>query len=190
MKKTLIALSFASLAFTGTALAEDYVIDTQGQHAFIQFKISHLGYSYIFGRFDEFEGTFSYDEADTSAAKVNVTVNTDSINTNHAERDKHLRSGDFLDVGEFPEATFVSTGYTAGEGDSGTLEGDLTLHGVTKPISVDVTHVGAGEDPWGGFRRGFTGSTTITLADFGIDYNLGPASRELELIMSLEGVRQ
>lgn len=189
MKKTLTALSIATLAYTGSALAEDYAIDTQGQHAFIQFKISHLGYSYIFGRFDEFDGTFSYDEADPSAATVNVTVNTDSINTNHAERDKHLRSGDFLDVSEFPEATFVSTGYSA-EGDSGTLEGDLTLHGVTKPVSVDITMVGAGEDPWGGFRRGFTGSTTITLADFGIDYNLGPASRELELIMSIEGVRQ
>ncbi|MDO6459567.1 YceI family protein [Granulosicoccaceae sp. 1_MG-2023] len=190
MKKTLAALSFASLAFAGTTLADDYVIDTEGQHASVQFKISHLGYSYIFGRFDEFSGTFSYDEENPAAATVNVTVNTDSINTNHAERDKHLRSADMLDVSEFPQSTFVSTAYTPGEGDSGVLEGNLTLHGVTKPISIAVEQVGAGDDPWGGFRRGFTGTATITLADFGIDYNLGPASREMELILAVEGIRQ
>jgi len=91
------------------AKAENYVIDTQGSHAFIQFKIPHLGFSWLLGRFDRFEGTFSYDEKNPSASKVKVTIDTASINSNHAKRDKHLRSKDFLDVKRFPRATFVST---------------------------------------------------------------------------------
>ncbi|MCB1754077.1 MAG: YceI family protein [Gammaproteobacteria bacterium] len=191
MKKILQTLLITSL-LTSTAplLADDYVIDTTGNHASVNFKISHLGYSWLYGRFNEFSGTFSYDEAKPESASASVTINTASIDSNHAERDKHLRSGDFLDTDKFPEATFVSTAFKPGEGDTGVLEGNLTLHGVTKPISIDVVHIGSGDDPWGGFRRGFSGTAKLVPADFGMDYNLGPASAELELILSVEGIRQ
>ncbi len=178
------------LMLSSVSHAADYMIDTKGAHAFVQFQIKHLGYSWLVGRFNTFNGEFSYDEAKPEASKVTVTIDTASIDSNHAERDKHLRNADFLDVEKFPQATFVSTGYKdLGDG-KGELKGDLTLHGVTRPITIDVTHIGAGDDPWGGYRRGFEGRTTLTLADYGIDYNLGPASKDVELWLGVEGIRQ
>ncbi len=190
--KNVIATSLLALGlFTGTAAhAEDYTIDTKGMHAFIQFRIKHLGYSWLYGRFDKFAGDFSYDDKKPEATKVAVTVDTSSVSTNHAERDKHISSKDFLDVEKFPEAKFVSTKYTPeGEG-KGKLEGELTLHGVTKPLTVDVTEIGEGKDPWGGYRHGFSGSAKFALADYGISYDLGPASKEVELILAIEGVKK
>ncbi|MBY6064622.1 YceI family protein [Pseudidiomarina sediminum] len=192
MKTLMLAAVIAATLTTGisNAKADDYVIDIEGQHAFIQFKISHMGYSWLLGEFTDFESSFSYDEANPSAAKVSVTIDTNSLDSNHAERDKHLRGEDFLDTASYPEATFVSTSYSPNEDGTAALTGDLTLHGVTQSITIDVREVGAGNDPWGGFRRGFEGSTTLTLADFGIDYDLGPAARTVEMYLSIEGVRQ
>ena len=186
MKKVLATSLLALGLLTGSAAhADDYTIDTEGMHAFIQFRVQHLGYSWLYGRFDKFSGNFSYDEKTPDAAKVEVTIDTTSVNSNHAERDKHLSGEDFLDVAKFPEAKFVSTKYSGGK-----LEGNLTLHGVTKPITIDVKEIGAGADPWGGFRRGFEGSTKFTLADFGIEKDLGPASKEVEMILAIEGVKK
>lgn len=191
MKKAIAtSLLAVGLLAGNAAYAEDYTIDTEGMHAFVQFRIKHLGYSWLYGRFNEFAGTFSYDEAKPEDAKVEVTIKTDSVDTNHAERNKHLRSDDFLDVEQFPEAKFVSTKYTPGTDGAGKLEGDLTLHGITKPITIEVKEIGAGDDPWGGYRRGFEGSTTLTLKDFDIKKDLGPASQELEMILAIEGVRK
>lgn len=192
MKKLLLAAAVGAALSGGLSQAQaaDYVIDMEGQHAFIQFKISHLGYSWLLGEFTDFEGTFSYDEANPGASTVNVTIDTASIDSNHAERDKHLRGDDFLAVDDYPEARFVSTSYTESSDGKGILAGDLTLHGVTKPIEIAVNEVGAGPDPWGGFRRGFEGKVTLTLADFGIDYDLGPAAKTVDMYLSIEGVRQ
>lgn len=191
MKKLLLASLVSATLLGGTAAhADDYVIDTKDAHAFVQFKISHLGYSWLLGRFNDFEGSFSYDESNPENASVSVTIDTASIDSNHAERDKHLRSDDFLHVEEYPQASFESTSYQPNGDGTGTLTGKFTLHGVTKDISIDVKEIGAGPDPWGGFRRGFEGGVTLTLADYGIDYDLGPASREVEIFLSIEGIRQ
>ena len=96
-----------------------------------------------------------------------------------------MSSAELLDVKQFPEAKFVSSKYSNGK-----LEGNLTLHGITKPITIDVKEIGAGADPWGGFRRGFEGSTKFALADFGIEKDLGPASKEVEMILAIEGVKK
>ncbi len=192
MRKLLMTASMAlSMLLTNLpAYAADYTIDTEKAHAFINFKISHLGYSFVKGRFNNFSGEFSYDENDPSAAKVSVNIDTSSIDTNYAERDKHLRGEDFLDVDKYPTATFTSTSFKELGDDKARLSGNLTLHGVTRPIMINVTEVGAGKDPWGGYRRGFTGVTTLKLKDFGIDYDLGPASTEVEIQLSLEGIRK
>ena len=173
-----------------SAMAADYVIDKKGMHASIQFKISHLGYSWLWGRFNDFEGRFSYDKEQPGASQVKVSINTNSVDTNHTRRDKHLRSKDFLHVDKFPRAEFVSTAFEDHGNGSATLTGDLSLHGVTKSIEIEVNHLGEGKDPWGGYRIGFEGKTRIALADFGITKSLGPASKELDLILSVEGVRQ
>ena len=192
MTKKLFNGAALALALTAASLAQaaDYVIDTEGAHAFIQFRIKHLGYSWLLGRFNDFEGRFSYDEQHPAASKVAVTIRTASIDSNHAERDKHLRGEDFLNVDKYPEARFVSTAFRENDDGTATLGGDLTLHGVTRPVTIEVQHIGHGPDPWGGYRRGFQGSTTLKLADFGIDYDLGPAAREVELFLSVEGIRQ
>jgi polyisoprenoid-binding protein YceI len=190
LKKTLVALALGgALLGAGQAMAADYAIDKQGQHAFVNFKISHLGYSWLYGTFKDFDGSFSFDAAKPQDSKVNVTLNTASVDTNHAERDKHLRSDDFLSVGKHPTATFASTGVTStGEG-TADVAGDLTLNGVTKPVVIAARFIGEGSDPWGGYRAGFEGSTTLKLKDFGITMDLGPASESVELIISVEGVR-
>jgi polyisoprenoid-binding protein YceI len=187
--KRLLPVGLAVL-IAGSAHAADYLIDTKGAHAFIQFHIKHLGYSWLVGRFNTFEGSFSYDEANPEAASVSVTIDTASIDSNHAERDRHLRDEDFLDVDRYPQATFVSTAYRDLGEDKGELHGDLTLHGVTRPLVIDVTHIGAGPDPWGGYRRGFEGRTSFKLADFGIQRDLGPASQVVHLWLGIEGISQ
>ncbi|MFN2338772.1 MAG: YceI family protein [Gammaproteobacteria bacterium] len=189
-KPFLATLLAAVLALPGLAPAADYVIDTEKAHAFIQFRISHLGFSWLLGRFNEFSGSFSYDENNPEASRVEITIDPASIDSNHAERDRHLRGEDFLYTSKYPEARFVSTSYTATGEDSGVLTGKLTLRGVTREIDIDVKQTGHGKDPWGGYRRGFEGSTTLTLADYGIDYNLGPAARQVEMFLSIEGIRQ
>lgn len=191
LKKTLVALALGgALIGAGQAMAADYAIDKQGQHAFVNFKISHLGYSWLYGTFKDFDGSFSFDAAKPQDSKVNVTLNTTSVDTNHAERDKHLRSGDFLNVSKHPTATFTSTSVTStGEG-TADITGDLTLNGVTKPVVIAAKFIGEGKDPWGGYRAGFEGSTKLKLKDFDIQKDLGPASQEVELIISVEGVRK
>lgn len=180
----------ASLALPSLAPAADYVIDTEKAHAFVQFRIQHLGFSWLYGRFNSFDGTFSYDPQNAAANKAAVNIDVASIDSNHAERDKHLRSADFLDVEKFPQARFVSTSYQDKGDGKGVLSGNLTLHGVTKPVTIAVERIGEGKDPWGGYRAGFYGTTTLTLADFGITRDLGPASQTLELMLSVEGIRQ
>jgi len=170
--------------------ASDYLIDTEGGHAFIQFRISHLGFSWLVGRFNHFSGEFSYDEKAPERASVRVEVDTSSIDSNHAERDRHLREADYLNVDAYPTARFVSTGYRPGKDGTGLLSGDLTLHGVTRPIEIQVRYVGSGTDPWGGYRMGFEGTTRLTLADFGITPFLGEAARQVYLDLGIEGVRK
>jgi polyisoprenoid-binding protein YceI len=191
LKKTLVALALGgALIGAGQAMAADYAIDKQGQHAFVNFKISHLGYSWLYGTFKDFDGSFSFDAAKPQDSKVNVTLNTTSVDTNHAERDKHIRSGDFLNVSKHPTATFASTSVkSTGEG-TADITGDLTLNGVTKPVVIAAKFIGEGKDPWGGYRAGFEGSTTLKMKDFGITKDLGPASESVELIISVEGVRK
>lgn len=193
MKSKLTALA-ASMAFsllaTLPASAADYVIDTKNGHASITFRIKHLGFSWLTGRFDKFSGNFSFDDKNPDASKVKVEIDTASLDTNHAERDKHLRAADLLDTSGFPTATFESTSVKAEGPDKAKITGNLTLHGVTKEITIDAERVGGGKDPWGGYRDGFVGTTELTLADFGINKDLGPAAKTVELTLNIEGVRQ
>jgi polyisoprenoid-binding protein YceI len=194
MKKIITKLAITSALTTAmlmpVANAADYVIDNKGAHASINFKIKHLGYSWLTGRFDKFGGKFSYDPANVSASKINVNIDTSSINSNHAERDKHLKSDDFLDVSAFANANFVSTSVTEKSNGSLAVKGVLTLHGVSKEIIIDAQAIGEGKDPWGGYRAGFSGTTAIALTDFEIKMNLGPASTHVQFDLHIEGIKQ
>lgn len=191
-KKHLAALAISSMGLMSLpALADNYTIDTKGAHASINFSIQHLGYSVLTGRFDTFSGDFSYDPAKPETSKINVTIDTNSVNSNHAERDKHLRSKDFLNVEKFPQAKFVSTKVVPGaDKTSFTLVGDFTLNGVTKSISIATKKIGEGKDPWGGYRTGFQGTTELKLKDFNVQMDLGPASQMVKLELNVEGIKK
>lgn len=193
MKKQLLASALALGLATGVYADEHsgtYAFDQKGAHQFITFKISHLGYSWLYGRFNDFDGEFVYDAENPENSSVNVTIDTGSVDSNHAERDKHLRSEDFLYVSEHPEATFKSTRVLVDGDGEGDIVGDLTLRGVTREVTLDVEMLGHGDDPWGGYRMGFEAETEIRLEDFGIPTNLGKASEVVELEISVEGIRQ
>ncbi len=194
MKRILLALS-AVLAMQGAvqAVADEYTIDTRGAHAFIQFRTKHLGYSWLYGRFNEFSGEFTYDEDKPESNAITVDIDVTSIDSMHAERDKHLRSKKYLNTDEFPTAKFVSTKWVPKEGKMSELHGDFTLHGVTNSVVIDVEHIGGGPDPWGGFRQGFEGRLTINPSDYGmarILKSLGPTAAEVELFLTVEGIKK
>ena len=182
----LLMLNFSSYAF-----ADNYIIDVEQGHAFIDFRIQHLGFSWMSGRFNRFSGSFSYDEQNPSAANVEVIIDTASIDTNHAERDKHLRGYQFLDVRRFPEAKFVSTSFSQNDDGTALLKGQFTFYGKTNDLAIDVEPVGHGRDPWFGYRRGFIGTTQLRMSDYGMDVDqLGPDSQIVYLTLSIEGIRQ
>ncbi len=185
MRKSILLLGFvAATLLGGQAIANDYQIDIEGQHAFVNFKVSHLGYSYIVGRFNKFDGKFSHDPENPAASRVQVSIDAASLDTNHAERDKHLRGTDFFDVRRHPTITFESTGYD-GTADAGILRGELSFLGVTREIAIELRKVGEGRDPWGGYRSGFVGTTTLRADDYGLPEWLG----EVEIELNIEGVR-
>lgn len=195
MKKTILSRAIlttalaGSLFLSGAVSATDYVIDTKGAHASIDFKVSHLGYSFVVGRFNEFEGDFSFDGNKLADGHVNVTIKTASLDSNHAERDKHLRSPDFLNTAKFPEASFKSSSIVDKGDGNFLLNGDFTLNGVTKSMTIQAKTIGEGQDPWGGYRAGFTGTTEFALKDYNIKMDLGPASSHVQLAIVVEGIR-
>lgn len=183
MKKVLIAAVLAASTGFGSQVASAAQYSVDPTHTFITFRVQHLGVSWLNGRFNDISGTFDYDASNESASQVEMHVKTASVDSNHAERDKHLRSDDFLDVDKYPTASFKSSSF-----DGKSLKGELTLHGITKSIVIDVAKIGEGKDPWGGYRAGFVGTHNLKRSDFGISYNLGPAAEVVEMQFNVEGI--
>lgn len=171
---------------TSVAQAEVYMIDTRGAHASINFSVKHLGFSWLTGRFDRFEGSFEFDRNNPGTSSVSVEIDTSSVSTNHEARDVHLKSDDFLDVAKFPRATFKSTGIEVTGDRTAKITGDFTMHGVTRSVVIDASYIGGGKDPWGGFRQGFTGTTSVAMGDYGFKKDLG----QVMLTLHAEGIRQ
>lgn len=155
-------------------------------HSTVIFKIKHMGVSYVFGRFDDVSGKIAFDEAKPEASSVEVTVKTDSIDTNAPKRDAHLKSDSFFNVKEFPTATFKSKS-VAKAGDRGyKVAGDLTLHGVTKSVTVEMEQVGTSDDPKGGRKAGFYGELKVKRSDFGITYMPDGLGEDVAIMISVE----
>jgi polyisoprenoid-binding protein YceI len=140
-------------------------------HSEVSFVVRHLVVSKVRGRFDRFSGTIVTDE-DLGRSSVTVTIDASSINTNEPNRDNHVRSADFLDVESFPNITFRSTAVRA-DGNGLFVDGELTIRGATRPVTLDVEGNGFTPDPYGGTRTGFSASTEFNRQDFGVSYN-GP----------------
>ena len=150
-------------------IAGTWDIDTI--HSEVSFVVRHLMVSKVRGRFDRFGGTIVTD-ADLTRSSVNVTIDASSVNTNEPTRDNHVRSADFLDVENFPTMTFVSTGIRNEQG-AYAVDGDLTIRGTTRPVTLDVELNGFIADPYGGTRVGFSATAEINRDDFAVSFN-GP----------------
>ncbi len=140
-------------------------------HSSLDFIVRHAMVTKVRGRFTDFTGTLRLDEEAPERSSAEVVVQLTSVDTGNSQRDEHLRTGDFFEVEKFPTMTFASTGATARGDDGYTLSGDLTIHGVTKPVSFDVTVTGTATDPFGNERIGFEGATTISRKDWGLTWN-------------------
>ena len=194
MKRTALTLGlaivlvglFQTRSDSETNLTE-YKID--GSHSAVIFKVAHLGVSHTWGRFDSIEGSLKFRDSGEGAS-INVTVKADSINTGNAKRDGHLRSPDFFSTKEFPTITFASKSWKKTGDGTFAVTGDLTLHGVTKSVTIAVTKVGEGKDPWGGFRVGFDGVLKIKRTEFGMTKMVGAAGDEVTLHIAIEGMRK
>lgn len=190
-----IALSASDLgtapavaASTDRPAADTFGVDLS--HSNILFKCLHLGVSYQWGRFDDFEGSFTLDD-DAAKSAVNITIQAASVNSNSVDRDKHLRAPDFFDVKQFPTIGFTSTKVeSTGEG-TFKITGDLSFHGVTKSIEMDVTKVGeADAGPRFGTRAGFEGSFTIQRADFGVGTFPEMLGGDVTMMFAIEGMKK
>jgi polyisoprenoid-binding protein YceI len=185
-----LATGFAGAAFANPSTADpakvpagSYVLDKK--HASLIVKIVHMGFSHYTMRFDGLDGSFTYDPASWQTTKATITVDAKSIDTHDNAFDKQIAG--YFEAEKYPTITFVSTGLQGGEDGKGTLTGDLTFHGVTKPVTLDVTFDGAGHGlvPLG-TRLGFSGSTRIKRSEFGVSNMLQYASDDVDVIFEVE----
>ena len=171
------------------AFASDYY-KVDPVHSAIVFRIQHLGVSDAFGRINDPSGFFTLDETNSGNNSVEISVNSKDVDTANEKRDKHLRSPDFFNIEDHPTIMFKSRKFEKTGPDAYRITGDLTMLGVTKPMTVSATRVGSGKDPWGGYRTGFTTEFTIKRSEFGMDYLMSGLGDEVHITVSIEGIRQ
>ncbi|APX14118.1 hypothetical protein BWR18_19855 (plasmid) [Tateyamaria omphalii] len=192
MRTTLAATAvFAALAASAQADMARYELDTE--HTNVYFTIEHIGYARTLGIFTELEGAFSYDVETQELGEVAVTIDASSVNTFNDRRDGHVRNQDFLHVSDHPDITFVANGGTAESDVNGTVTGDLTILGVTQPVTLDVTLNKVAEYPFGHKREvlGLSMSTTIQRSDFGMTYGVdnGLVGDEVRINIETEAMK-
>ncbi|OJW22594.1 MAG: hypothetical protein BGO49_01015 [Planctomycetales bacterium 71-10] len=166
--------------------ADDYAIDPA--HTSVVFKSNHGGFASSYGMFDEVSGKFTIDPKSIESSKFELTIKVDSIDTGDAKRDGHLKSPDFFNAKQFPTITFKSTSVAKHEGGLKVV-GDLTLHGVTKPVTLMLTGGKVGEFPPGVARTGYDTSIAIKRSDFGMDKMIPAVGDEVGVLISFEGTK-
>ncbi len=179
---------FLAVAFAGPAAAKTYAIDPA--HTSIVFRVNHLGFSNVFGRFNQFDGALDFD-GDWTGGKVELTIQAGSIDTAVSKRDDHLRSPDFFNAEEFPTISFESSGVTKSTDTTGVLEGNLTMLGVTKPVRLEVTFNKVGPHPnpqmAGVEVAGFSATTTVKRSEFGMKTMVPNLGDDIEIWIEVEG---
>jgi polyisoprenoid-binding protein YceI len=192
VKRTLVAAVTLALALPALALAEPVTYKVDADHSGVNFTIRHF-VSNVPGLFKAYDGTIVYDKDNPAASKVGFTVQAASIDTGHADRDEHLRSADFFDVEKFPTLTFTSTQVKAQDKDTLEVTGDLTIHGVTKRVTIPVDFLGSVKTP-NGEKAGFETSFMLNRKDYGINWNrvmdTGPIlGEDVKITISVEADR-
>jgi polyisoprenoid-binding protein YceI len=164
--------------------AETY--QTDSVHSSVVFRVKHMNTSFAYGRFNEITGTFALDKASPSQSKFDFQVKAATIDTANAKRDQHLKGPDFFNVVQYPTLSFASKSVTA-SGDGFEVTGDLTMHGVTKPVTVQVVPTGAGPGPTGGKIAGIETTFTIKRSDFGMNKRIPMLADDVRVTVSVEG---
>jgi polyisoprenoid-binding protein YceI len=187
MRKIVTIVALAVLPVSVMA-ADSYTIDSA--HTFPNFTISHLGFSTMHGRFNKTAGKLTLDEA-KGTGSVDVVIDAASVDTGFQRRDDDLRSPSFLNAVEFPKITYKSTKVTINKDSTGVVEGNLTIAGVTKPVSLNVKRIHCGPDPFKKteYRCGFDAETTIKRSDFGVKYGLPAIGDEMNIALEVEAKR-
>ena len=176
------------LALTAPASAADnYNVDPV--HSSSAFRIIHANAAPFWGRFNEPNGTFTLDDADPTKSRFTIELRTNNVDTANAKRDAHLKSPDFFNAKQHPSITFQSTSVKKGQGNMLEVTGNLTMHGVTKPITAQVELTGKGEFPAGTQRAGVEATMTVKMSDFEIKGMPGALSDEVKVIVALEGTK-
>ena len=174
-----------SLVLSSTAVAADK-LTIDPTHTGAVFKVLHQGFANTFGRFNDISGVIELDQADITKSSVQITIQTASVDTNMKKRDDHLRSPDFFNAKEFPEMTFVSTGVEKTGDNTAKVQGDLTLLGVTKPVTLDMTVNKVGPDPKNRMTAGFSATTSIKRTDYGMSYGLKGIGDDITIWLEVE----
>jgi len=184
---SMIIIFFVAIE-TPAKAADTYAVDPV--HSFIVFKIGHLNIGYVIGMFTDFSGTILADKGNPEKSSVEMTVKVSSVNTHVEKRDEDLRSDNFFDAVKFPEISFKST--KVKKVDEKTLEvtGSMSLHGVTKEITVTVNFLGEGKDPWGGYPMAFTTDFDILRSDYGMDKEIPAAGDKVHISLVTEALKQ
>ena len=186
MKKVLTLASIALLPL-GSLQAADYNIDPS--HTYVNFSVSHLGFSTLHGRFNQQSGTLKYDPS-SKTAEVSIEIDAASIDTGHGKRDEHLRSPDFLNAVENPTITFTSTNVTWSGDKPATVSGNLTILGVSKPVTLKIEALKCGEHPF--MKKptcGFDATGSVKRSDFGVTYGVPNIGDVLNLKIGVEAVQ-
>jgi polyisoprenoid-binding protein YceI len=176
------------MTFVVPSLAADYKLDSA--HSSIIFKAKHLDIGYIYGMFLEYSGSVTYNPEKPKNTTFDVTVQTDSVFTNHRKRDNHLKSPDFFNAKQYPEITFESSSVEAVNDSTLRISADLTIRGVTESVTTDVKLTGSGKGPQGNFRRGFKSTFTINRLDYNVDFMPDSLSKEIPVTITGELIRQ
>lgn len=188
-RKSILALLGICIVVSGGVFAADtYKLDPV--HSMAVFKINHLGFSNTYGLAPNFEGEFTYDAGDASKCAINVTGKALDITTENSERDDHVLGKDFLNAGEFETMSFKSAEWKETEKGKYEIKGDLTLLGVTKPVTVQAELVGSGTDMKGTSRCGFDALLKIKRSDFGVSAFLPAVGDEVTLMIAIEGIKE
>ena len=178
---------FAFFGLGAAVSADDYALDTA--HSGVTFKISHLGLSHIFGRFNDFTGDFTLDSGDAAKSSFKLNIKSQSIDTNNAGRDNHLRSPDFFNVKQFPAITFASTAVKPIEGGY-EVTGDLTLHGETKPVTFALKGGKTAEFPPRTIRTGYSTELVLKRSDFGVGRPMAALGDDVFISISFEATKK
>jgi polyisoprenoid-binding protein YceI len=189
--QTGLMLLTAAVFFAAPAIAGVEIYKLESPHTQVMFNVSHLGFTNSYGKFTKYDGEIVWDQEHPEKSKVTATINTDSLQMNDATWNEHLSGENFFDIKKFPTMTFTSKKITVSGEHTAKIDGDLTLRGVTKPVTLDVTHNKSGKFPFGNdYRAGFSATAAIKRSDFGMTYGLLAVGDDVKIILEVESVRQ